>query len=103
MLSRPAAFERVISTLGESGEFDAVLLQFTTNADPYAKDTAEKVVALRDEVPVPLYVSRYGGAQLAPKALEVYREHSVHVLDAPGRATSAIAAVMAGQRALRSR
>ena len=103
MLSRPAAFERIISTLGESGEFDAVLLQFTTNADPYAKDTAEKVVALRDKVPVPLYVSRYGGAQLAPKALEVYREHSVHVLDAPDRATSAIAAVMAGQRALRSR
>ncbi|MGH3660747.1 MAG: acetate--CoA ligase family protein [Micromonosporaceae bacterium] len=102
MLSRPDDFHRVITTLTERGEYDAMLLQFTTNADPYATAIAHRVAALRDEVSVPLYVSRYGGAQLAPNALAVYREHDIHVLDAPDRATFAIAAVMAGQRAVRA-
>ena len=101
MLTRPDAFERVVEALAERGEFDAVLLQFTTNADPYAAAIAEKVVAVRERLPVPLYVSRYGGEHLAPRALAVYREAGVHVLDAPDRATLAIAAVMAGQRAVR--
>jgi acyl-CoA synthetase (NDP forming) len=102
MLTRPDAFERVVGALTERGEYDALLLQFTTNADPYATAIAQKVVALRDQVPVPIYVSRYGGAHLAPNALQVYRDAGVHVLDAPDRATLAIAAVMAGQRAVRA-
>lgn len=100
MLSRPDAFERVITALTERDEYDAILLQFTTNADPYATAIAHKVLALRDQVDVPLYVSRYGGAQLAPTAMQVYREAALPVLDAPDRATLAIAAVMAGQRAM---
>jgi acyl-CoA synthetase (NDP forming) len=102
MLTRPDAFERVITALADRDEYDAILLQFTTNADPYATAIAHKVIGLRQRIEVPLYVSRYGGAQLAPNALEVYRAADVHVLDAPDRATLAIAAVMAGQRALRA-
>lgn len=101
MLSRPEALERVVESLAARDEFDAVLLQFTTNADPYAAAIAHTVIALRDRLDIPLYVSRYGGAQLAPEALRVYREAGVPVLDAPDRATHAIGAIMAGGRALR--
>ncbi|MQA13081.1 MAG: hypothetical protein GEV09_02630 [Pseudonocardiaceae bacterium] len=100
MLTRPDALERVVEHLSARDEFDAILLQFTTNADPYAAAIAHEVVALRDQLDLPLYVSRYGGAQLAPEALGVYRDAGVHVLDAPDRATLAIAAVMAGRRAV---
>ena len=101
LVTAPDAFERVIETLTERHEFDAILLQFTTNADPYATDIAHKVIAQRDRLDIPLYVSRFGGAHLAPDALEVYRKALVHVLDAPDRATLAIAAVMQAQRASR--
>lgn len=101
MITKPEAFERLLLALTQRGEYDAVLLQFTTNADPYAASLAKKVVEIRAELGIPLYVSRYGGEHLAPKALAVYREAGVHVLDAPDRATLAIAAVMAGARQLR--
>ncbi|TFV64759.1 hypothetical protein E4P41_00530 [Geodermatophilus sp. DF01-2] len=102
MITQPEAFERLLLALTERGEYDALLLQFTTNADPYAAKLAEKVVEMREKLGIPLYVSRYGGDQLAPRALAAYREAGVHVLDAPDRATLAIAAVMAGARALRA-
>lgn len=102
MLGTPDSFERVIEALAARDEFDAVLVQFTTNADPYATAIAGKVVALRDRLDIPLYVSRYGAAHLAPRALEVYRDAQVHVLDAPDRATLAIAAVIGAQRAIQA-
>ena len=101
MITQPEKFERLLVALTERGEYDALLLQFTTNADPYAAKLAEKVVEMRGRLGIPLYVSRFGGEQLAPKALEVYRHGGVHVLDAPDRATLAVAAVMAGARTLR--
>lgn len=101
MLTRADGFERVLESLAAGGEFDALLVQYTTNADPYAEALARKVVGLRDRIDIPLYVSRYGGEHLAPRALAVYREASVPVMDAPDRATKALAAVMAAQRALR--
>lgn len=94
MLTRDDDFEKVISRLAASAEFDAVLVQFTTNADPYAARLAERVVGLRDRLTVPLYVSRYGGAHLAPQALARYAEAGLPVLDAPDRATRAISALM---------
>lgn len=102
MLTRAAEFERVIEVFGNSGEFDAVLVQFTTNADPYAVDIARAVVAVKERLPIPLYVSRYGGEQLAPNALAVYAEAGVLVMDAPDRATAAVAAVMQGYEAVRA-
>jgi acyl-CoA synthetase (NDP forming) len=94
MVTRDDDFEQVLTKLTAAGEFDAVLVQFTTNADPYAARLAERVVALRDRLDVPMYVSRYGGAHLATKALARYAELGVTVLDAPDRATKAIAALM---------
>jgi acyl-CoA synthetase (NDP forming) len=94
MVTRDDDFEQVLTKLTAAGEYDAVLVQFTTNADPYAARLAERVVALRDRLEVPLYVSRYGGAHLATKALARYAELGVTVLDAPDRATKAIAALM---------
>lgn len=94
MLASPENFERTLSALVESGLYDALLLQFTTNADPYAARLADAVVAVRDRVDIPVYVSRYGGEQLAPKALAVYRAAGIPVMDAPDRATQALAAIM---------
>lgn len=101
MLSDPDSFQTAIATLLARGEFDAALIQFTTNADPYAEHTARAVIGVREQVDVPVYVSRFGGEHLAPKALSVYREAGVHVLDAPDRATRAVAAVMNASRAIR--
>ena len=103
MLSDPDSFQRALQALLARGEFDALLVQFTTNADPYAEHTARAVVAVREEVDVPVYVSRFGGAHLAPRALRVYREAGVPVLDAPDRATHAVAAVMAASHTLGTR
>lgn len=97
MLSAAGAFENALEALASSGRFDALLVQFTTNADPYAEDVARATVAVREASPIPVYVSRFGGEHLAPKALAVYREHHVPVLDAPDRAAQAIAAVMNGR------
>jgi acyl-CoA synthetase (NDP forming) len=101
MITQPEKFERLLLALTDRGEYDALLLQFTTNADPYAAKLAEKVVEMRERLNIPLYVSRFGGEQLAPQALEIYQQGGVHVLDAPDRATQAVAAVMAGARTLR--
>lgn len=97
MLSQAGAFEAALGALAESGEFDALLVQFTTNADPYAEHVARATVAVRQASPIPVYVSRFGGEHLAPRALAVYREANVPVLDAPDRAAQAIAAVMNGR------
>ena len=97
MLSQAGAFEKSLDALVHSGEFDALLVQFTTNADPYAEHVARATVAVRDASPIPVYVSRFGGDHLAPKALAVYREAGVPVMDAPDRAAQAIAAVMNGR------
>jgi acyl-CoA synthetase (NDP forming) len=100
MLSDPDGFRDTLIALLADGEFDAALAQFTTNADPFAERLANAVVAVSRAVDVPIYVSRFGGAQLAPKALKVYEEAGIPVLDAPDRATQAIAAVMAAGKAI---
>lgn len=94
MLSEPERFGRALSALLAQDEFDALLVQFTTNADPYAEHVARATIAVRDRASVPVYVSRYGAEHLAPKALAAYREAGVNVMDAPDRAVQAIAAVM---------
>lgn len=101
MLTRDDDFEKAITVLTAGGEYDAVLVQFTTNADPYAARLADRVVALRERLDVPLYVSRYGGAHLAPRALASYAHHHVPVLDAPDRALRAIAHLVAASRSMR--
>ena len=100
MLSDPDSFVQAIIAMLAEDEFDAALVQFTTNADPFAERLAHTVVAVLKAVDVPVYVSRFGGTQLAPRALKVYEEAGIPVLDAPDRATQAIAAVMAARKAI---
>lgn len=102
MVGEVDAFRATLDVLLSSGEFDAVLVQFTTNADPFAADSARTVVEARAASEVPVYVSRYGADALAPRALEVYREAGVPVLDAPDRAAQAVAALMRAGRQLPS-
>ncbi|MPZ89668.1 MAG: hypothetical protein GEU81_16730, partial [Nitriliruptorales bacterium] len=102
MLSDPENFEHAVSALLAAGEFDAALVQFTTNADPYAVRSAQAVINVRNAVDVPVYVSRFGGAQLAPRALKVYEEAGIPVLDAPDRAAHAVSVVMRARMAMGS-
>jgi len=94
MLASPENFEHTLNALVDSGLYDALLLQFTTNADPYAGRLAEAVIKVRDRIDIPVFVSRYGSEQLAPNALAIYRAAGIPVMDAPDRATQALAAIM---------
>lgn len=94
MVSSPQKFQQVLSALLRQDEFDALLVQFTTNADPYAERLARAVAELRAVAEIPVYVSRFGGQHLAPRAYSVYEDEGIPVLDAPDRATRAVAAVM---------
>jgi acyl-CoA synthetase (NDP forming) len=100
MISDPDSFVRAMIAMLAEDEFDAALLQFTTNADPFAERLARAVLSVIAVVDVPVYVSRFGGTHLAPRALKVYEEAGIPVLDAPDRATQAIAAVMSARRAI---
>lgn len=93
LVTAPERFRDVVAILAHSTDFDAVLVQFTTNADPAAVATADAVLDVRRSVDTPIYVSRFGGDQLAPDALARYRAAGVPLLDAPDRAVRAIAAV----------
>ncbi len=100
MVGHPDAFRSSLLALLEGNDFDAALVQFTTNADPHAVDAAKVVLEVRDAVNVPVYVSRFGGEQLAPDAIQVYKGHGVPLLDAPDRATQAIGALVQARRAI---
>ncbi len=98
LIADPEAFRGALGVLASGGAFDAILVQFTTNADPGAARTAEAVLRVRDEVAIPLYVARYGGAHLAPQAYAIYDEAGIPVLDAPDRSMQAIAALVEAGR-----
>lgn len=102
ILSAPENLASLLDRLLERDEFDALLLQLTTNADPTAVDIANAVIAAQKRARVPIYVSRYGGTQVAPRALAVYAAAGIPVLDAPDRAVRAIAAVMEASRLRRA-
>ena len=103
LIASPDNFRTAVEILGSSDAYNAVLIQFTTNADPAAVRTADALISARDQLSVPLYVARYGGAQLAPDGLARYREAGIPVLDAPDRAVRAIAAVMDAADAIAGR
>lgn len=94
LITRPDDFEAVLRALTTSDAYDALLVQFTTNADPYAERTAAATIRVRDDAAIPVYVSRFGADHLAPLARARYRDAGVNLLDAPDRAVRAIAAVM---------
>lgn len=103
VISQPEAFRDAMTVLLTDGAYDAALVQFTTNADPYAEHTAKAALAVREAVDVPVYLSRYGADAIAPRAVEVYREAGVSVLDAPDRAAQAVAALLRAQNILSAR
>lgn len=98
LISSPDRFEAVLAALAGGNAFDAVLLQFTTNADPGATAIAEAAVSLLETTEIPVYLSRYGGDQLAPAAMARYRDAAIPVLDAPDRAMRAVAALVEASR-----
>jgi acyl-CoA synthetase (NDP forming) len=100
VISQPEAFRDAMTVLLTDGAYDAALVQFTTNADPYAEHTAKAALAVREAVDVPVYLSRYGADAIAPRAVEVYRNAGVPVLDAPDRAAQAVAALLRAQSIL---
>jgi acyl-CoA synthetase (NDP forming) len=103
VISEPEAFRDAMTLLLKGGSYDAALVQFTTNADPYAEHTAKAALAVREAADVPVYLSRYGAEAIAPRAVEVYRNAGVQVLDAPDRAAQAVAALLRAQETLSPR
>ncbi|MQA87473.1 MAG: hypothetical protein GEV03_23320 [Streptosporangiales bacterium] len=103
IISDASGFGATLDNLVDGGTYDAVLLQFTTNADPSAEIVAKAVVAARQRSPIPLYVSRFGAAALAPRGMAEYASAGIPVLDAPDRAMDAIAALVRARRQLDAR
>ena len=102
LVTDPEGFRGAVSALVGGDEFDAVLVQFTTNADPNATATAEAVLGVSESVDVPVFVSRFGGPHLAPRALQRYADAGVPVLDAPDRTMQAIGALCRASAVMRS-
>ena len=67
MVSDPERFVQAIIAMLAEDEFDAALVQFTTNADPFAERLAHTWSLVLNAVDVPIYVSRFGGTKLAPE------------------------------------
>ncbi len=99
MVGNAEEFGRILRVLTEDA-FDALLIQFTTNADPQAEHLANSVVEVRASAGVPVYVSRFGGNQIAPRAMQVYRDAGVPLLDAPDRSARAVAALVHARAAI---
>lgn len=93
LIASPDRFRAVLAAVAGADDFDAVLVQFTTNADPGAARLAAAAVSVIEEADRPVVVSRYGGQQLAPVAMARYRAAGIPVLDAPDRAMHAIGAL----------
>ena len=81
----PALLAGVVTLVAESGEYDLVLVQLTTNTDPAAADIAASLVRLAEAAPVPILVGRLGAPSLAPRAVDVYRSRGVPVCASPAR------------------
>lgn len=86
-------FGRVLTAVATSGSYDAVLMQFTTNADPGAAVAARSVLAASAAIDVPVYLSRFGAASLAPAGLAAYKAADVALTETPDGAMRAIAAL----------
>lgn len=98
----PAGLEGAFTAFLADERYDAILVQLTTNAEPAATKIAHWLVAAIQDCPIPVYVSRYGAAELAEIAMQAYAAHRIPVLDAPDRTTEAIGTLMAAGTALRS-
>jgi acyl-CoA synthetase (NDP forming) len=101
VLSDPSLFAAALDAVVDAGCYDAVLVQLTTNADPGAEQIAKVVVAAYEGDGLPLVVSRYGAAALAPRALATYAANRIPILDTPDRAIDALRATVTAGVALR--
>lgn len=99
IVSNPSAFRLALRGVLESERFHAVLIQFTTHADPTAEVTADAIVETYKSTNIPLIVSRYGAESLAPRGLARYASAGIPVLDEPARAVAVVAALVKAGRA----
>lgn len=89
----PASLGSVVEACVDPESFDAILVQFTTNADPNAEITAKAVLGVRERSPIPVFVSRFGADTIAPRGLACYREAGVPLMDTPDGAIAVVAAL----------
>lgn len=102
LMTHPAGFEEVLRACTGAACFDAVVVQLTTNADPTAEVTARAVVATREDAPLPLYISRYGAQDLAPRGTGVLAAAGVPVLDRPEAVIRSVGAIVRASTARRN-
>lgn len=102
-ISRPELIGKTLDVVRSSGEFDLVLVQFTTNADPGAEQMARDLIAAREEPGPPFLVGRLGSRRLAPAAMRSYERAGMHVFDWPDQLVQAAAGCVRYGRYLRDR
>lgn len=90
VLNHPEMCGPVVAAAAGSGVFDALLVQFTTNADPSAEVTAQEVIAISGRSPIPIFVSRYGAHSIAPRGVGLYADAGIPLFDTPEEAITAI-------------
>jgi len=94
LFNDPAALGSVVESCIDPASFDAVLVQFTTNADPSAEITADAILSVRERSPIPVFVARFGAEAIAPRGSARYRQAGIPLLDAPDQAITVINALV---------
>jgi acyl-CoA synthetase (NDP forming) len=89
----PTLVADAVDAVIRSAEYDIVLVQLTTNADPAAQTIANALIELRERAPVPILIGRLGARSIAPDAAARYAEASVAVAASPGQLVRHAAAV----------
>jgi acetate---CoA ligase (ADP-forming) len=89
---KPQMIKDTVRALLDSPSIDMVLVQLSTNADPAAVDMARDLIELRASSAKPILIGRLGSAEIAPRAVEAYRQADVHVFSWPEQLVTAAAA-----------
>jgi acyl-CoA synthetase (NDP forming) len=84
-IDAPTSVTDVVRRVAHSGEYDMVLVQLTTNADPSADVIAEALIEIKLGAPIPVLIGRLGARTIAPKAVARYAEAGVPVATSPGQ------------------
>ncbi len=98
-IGAPELVHRTLTAVRRSGAVDVVLLQLSTNADPAAAAMARDLIAARDEPGAPFLVGRLGSPEIAPRAIEAYREAGMHVYSWPEQLVRAARACVDAEEA----
>jgi acyl-CoA synthetase (NDP forming) len=86
VMTNPEMFKKVIQTLVDDHNVDAIIVMLTTNADPGASVIAQAIMDVFRQQNKPIVVGRLGAEMIAPKATKLYQQGQFPVYPTPERA-----------------